>query len=226
MISDWSGKITPTKSTPKPSLPAKFAIVLYWLASRFFAGEAMSESVATRAHCNANAETVWDHILFYEEIPGPTPLILRALLTCPIRTEGDKGRVGTMVHCKYVGGHLVKRISGVDAPHCLQFDVIEQRLGIEDCILARGGSYQIYTRDDAVYIKLVTKYHAFLYPRFVWRLLETLLVRQLHNHILRSIRSAVIAVDPALRPAPASLEPKCVTSGGLSCAVSQSSSRR
>ena len=160
--------------------------------SWLFARKAVNEAVATRVRFNGSPEEVWDHIMFYEEVPGRPAFLLRALLPYPVRTEGDKTRVGATVRCAYRGGDLAKRITAIEPPHLLQFEVIEQRLGIEGCILTLGGSYQIYACGDASDVVLITNYQAYLRPRYLWRPLEALLVSQLHIHILRGICAAVL----------------------------------
>lgn len=152
-----------------------------------FAGNSAKEAVATGIRFRASPEVVWNHIMFYEEVPHRPALLLRLLLPSPIRTDGDKSHVGATVRCIYEGGDLVKRITGIDAPHLLQFEVIEQRLGIERCLLTYGGSYRIEARADDSEVVLVTDYDAYLRPRRLWRPLEKLLLRHLHLHILRGI---------------------------------------
>jgi hypothetical protein len=192
-----------------------------------FARKAVKEAVATRLHFNCSPEEVWDHILFYEEVPGRPAFLLRALLPDPVRCEGDKGRVGATVRCAYREGDLAKRITTLQPPHLLQFEVTEQRLGIEGCILTLGGSYEIYTCGYASDIVLITNYQAYLRPRYLWRPLEAFLVSQLHLHILRGICAAVLSRNPAIGPAVAeSPTPPCAPPGAIACTVSQSCSRR
>jgi hypothetical protein len=199
----------------------------YRLVSLLFAHQAMSEAVATRLHFNASPEAVWTHLMLFEEVPGRAPFFLRALLPQPVRTEGDKNCVGTTVRCTYRGGHLFKRITAVEPPSLLQFEVIEQRLGIEGCILTLGGSYQIHPCGDASDVVLITRYRAYLRPRFLWRPLEAFLVGQLHRHILRGVSAAALPGNLGVRPAFAdSLKPQCVPPGGLSCTVSPLRSHR
>jgi hypothetical protein len=197
--------------------------VLGWL----FARNAVCESVVTRVHFDATPEAIWNHIMLYEEVPGHPPFLLRALLPNPVRTQGDKSRIGATVRCTYTGGVLVKRITTVDPPHSLQFEVIEQHLGIERCIFTLGGSYQIYTCNDAADVVLITNYQAYLRPRYLWRHLEALLVSQLHSHILRGVGAAVLPREPAIRPAVVEpLASQCAPTGDLSCIASSSLSRR
>lgn len=164
--------------------------------------------------------------MLYEEVPGRPSLLLRMLLPQPVRTEGDKTRVGSSVRCVYQAGDLVKRITEVVRPRSLQFEVIGQSLGIEDCIRTRGGSYQIVSCRDATDVVLITNYDAYLHPRRVWRPLEALLVRQLHTHILRGMYAAVAPRNQAIRPAANSLSRPGDCLGVPACTVSQSFSRR
>jgi hypothetical protein len=227
MISGRNAEMQVAEPMPTTLQLRKPAAGWYRLVSWLFARKAVSEAVATRVHFNASPEAVWNHVMFYEEVPGRPPLLLRALLPDPVRTEGDKTRVGAMVRCAYSGGDLVKRITTVEPPHSLQFEVVEQRLGIEGSILTLGGSYQIYTCGDATEVVLITNYQAYLRPRYLWRPLEALLVSQLHSHILRGVCAAVLPRNPAIRPAVAeSLTARCAVPGGLACKVSQSCSRR
>jgi len=161
------------------------------LVSWLFARAAVRDAVATRVHFSGKPDEIWNHIMFYEEVPGRPAFLLRVLLPYPIRTQGEKTRIGATVRCVYEGGDLAKRITTIEAPHLLQFEVIEQRLGIEGCLLTRGGSYQIHSCGDASDVVLITNYEAYLRPRRLWRRFETLLVHQLHLHILGGISAAL-----------------------------------
>ncbi len=199
----------------------------YQLLNYLFAGKPESEAVATRVHFDASPETVWNRILFYEEVPARAPLLLRTLLPRPVRTEGNKTDVGATVRCVYRAGEVVKRITAVEPPHLIEFEVIEQRLGIETCARTLGGSYQLLPCGAGTDVELVTNYRAYLRPRPIWRPLETLLVRQLHRHILQGIGAAIPAANPAIRPGvPKSLTPQCAPPGGLACTISESRSHR
>ena len=177
--------------------------------SWLFARKAVSETVATRVHVKASPEAVWNHIMFYEDVSGRPPFLLGAALPRPVRTEGDKTRVGSTVRCEYRRGDLVKRITCVEPPHCLRFEIIGQRLGIEGCLLTLGGSYQICGSGDETDVVLTTNYQAFLRPRRLWHPLEALLVSQLHRHILRGVSAAVRPELAATGPAAVKSIPPC-----------------
>lgn len=186
----------------------------------------VSESVATRFHFDASPETVWGQFMFYEEVPGRPPFLLRILLPYPVATKGDKSSVGALVQCVYEGGNLVKRITAVEPPRLVRFEVIEQHLGIERRIITLGGSCEIWAVGDGADIVLTTNYRAFLRPRGLWRLAEKFLVGQLHGHILSGMRAAIAQTSPALQPALAEcLSAETTPPGGLAC-TSRSHSRR
>jgi hypothetical protein len=191
----------------------------------FARGEAR-EALATQIRLDATAESVWDQILFYEEVPGRPAFPLRALLPTPIRSEGEKTRVGAIIRCAYDGGDLAKRITRVEPPHLLAFEVVAQRLGIESCVVTLGGSYRIRTCGDATDVELTTSYQTFLRPRPLWRPLEALLVGQLHGHILRGVLAAVASRNRASARASAErFTTRRVAPGAVACTVSQSHSR-
>jgi hypothetical protein len=175
--------INSTAPLAKPRTKAWMRLVA-WL----FSGRPATESVATSLFFQASSETVWQRMLSYEEVSRRPPFILRALLPLPLRTEGDKTSPGADIRCLYGGGDLTKRITVVDPPHLLEFEVIKQRLGIESCITALGGSYRIRSSGGQAEIVLTTNYRGFLQPRYVWRSLERLLAHRFHRHILEGMR--------------------------------------
>ena len=195
----------------------------YRLLASFFAREPVNESVATRIHFGASPDDLWKYMMFYEEVPGRPPWLLRLFLPTPARTEGDKRVVGSLVHCAYNGGDLVKRITVAREPSVVQFEVVEQKLGIEGCIVTRSGCYEISACGDGADVALTTNYQARLRPRRLWRPLEWLLAHRLHRHILDGMSAALACANPAgasrLATAP-------VAPGGLACSSPPSRSHR
>ena len=158
MASGRNAETSVTELMPRTSSLRKHKTGWYRLVSWLFARKAVREAVATRIHINASPEEVWNHIVLYEEVPGRPPFLLRTFLPHPVRTDGDKTRVGATVRCTYRGGDLVKRIITVEPPHFLKFEVTEQSLGIEGCVLTLGGSYQLHTCGAATDVVLITNY--------------------------------------------------------------------
>lgn len=166
------------------------------LASRvglLFPRNARNEAVETALYLNATPEEVWQSILFYEEVPRRPLWFLRIFLPRPIRTDGDKTRLGAIVRCTYDGGHLLKRITAIEPARLVRFDVLEQRLGVEDCVSMSQGSYEIHATGDGSEVLLTTRYRSRLRPRWLWRPLERYLAHRLHRHILDGM-GAMLAV--------------------------------
>ena len=69
-------------------------MIIAGVVSWLFARAGTREVVATRARVAGRPEQIWDGIMFYEDVPGRPAFPLRALLPAPVRTDGDKSRVG------------------------------------------------------------------------------------------------------------------------------------
>ncbi|WP_424671364.1 SRPBCC family protein [Candidatus Binatus sp.] len=173
---------------PRPQPPGE-----RWFSrvGRLFPRNVATDVVTTSVRFHASPETLWQRILTYEDVPASPPLLLRVLLPHPVRTEGDKSCVGASIQCTYKGGDMVKHITVVEPPHLMQFEVTQQRLGIEGCIMTLGGSYEIRSCGDQTEVVLTTNYRGYLRPRYLWRPLERFLAHQLHRHILDGIRASL-----------------------------------
>lgn len=146
------------------------------------------DDVVTRASIPAPPEEVWRRIMFYEEVPQRPRLLLRLLLPVPLRTSKSGMCAGATVQCSYGdGGHLVKRITAVDPPTLVRFDVLEQDLGIEPCVTTVEGAYRIQCSNAGSEVALNTTYRGHLRPRWLWRAPERWLAHALHRHILRGM---------------------------------------
>jgi hypothetical protein len=158
---------------------------------RLFPRNGTIEDVATTVRFNAVTETVWQGMLFYEEVPSRPMPLLRLFLPAPVRTEGEKTRVGATIACTYDGGYLEKRITAAERARFVRFDVLVQQLGVEDCISMTGGSYEMSDHPGGSELVLTTRYRGHLRPRWLWRPLERFLAHRLHRHILDGMRAAL-----------------------------------
>lgn len=154
---------------------------------RWFPENARREAVTTTLLLHVPPRHAWEALRFYEDIPARPSALLRLVLPIPIRSEGRKLQLGALVRCTYEGGYLVKRITAVEAPRLLRFEVLEQHLGIEHGVSLGDGSYEIRDHGSSSEILLTTAYRGHLRPRFLWRPLERILAHAVHRHILRGI---------------------------------------
>jgi Polyketide cyclase / dehydrase and lipid transport len=162
------------------------------------------DQVTTTYHFSAPPEAVWQCLMFYEDVPRrPWPL-LRLVLPQPVRSEGDKRSVGAIVRCTYDRGYLIKRITAVEAPRHLRFEVTEQRLGIENRIRTCQGWYELRpTADAGTDVALTTYYAGRWRPRALWRAIEHYVGHRVHLHILRGMRERLASTGPVLASATA-----------------------
>jgi hypothetical protein len=164
---------------------------------RLFPRSTTIESVETKTRFDASPESVWRGMLFYEEVPGRPMPLLRMFLPAPVRTQGEKTRVGAIIQCTYDHGYLEKRITAAQSARFVSFDVQVQELGVEDCISMNDGSYEIRGVGDQSEVTLTTRYRGHLRPRWLWRPFERFLAHRLHRHILEGMRVALSQTAPA-----------------------------
>jgi len=156
---------------------------------RWFSPNPRGEAVTTAVSLGASPEAVWKALCFYEDVPDRPSLFLLSILPRPIRSEGEKTRVGAKVRCVYDGGHLVKRITAAEPAHRLRFEVLEQRLGMENCVSMGEGSYEIRPANGGSEVLLTTSYRGHLRPRFLWRPFERSFAHGVHRHVLAGMRA-------------------------------------
>lgn len=151
-------------------------------------------SVVTRMRFSASPGKVWEGLMFYEQIEEPPPLLLRLLLPVPLRTEGRKSEVGDQVICRYVSGHLRKRVTHVTPKQNYTFDVIEQNLSLGGRIRLAGGSYTLRPLPESgTEVVLETRYVSPRRPRWLCAPIEAVICRLFHRHILKTMRSSLAA---------------------------------
>jgi hypothetical protein len=156
--------------------------------------ETAASTVATRRVVTASLARAWDGLMFYEQIADRPPLHLRLLLPVPIRTVGEKSRVGDEARCLYDGGHLIKRVSQVEVGVRYAFDVIEQALVIGGGMRLSGGDYVLREiASDRVEIRVTTRYTSPRRPRWLWRPIEHAVCHSFHRHILRAMQRVIEA---------------------------------
>ena len=193
MASDASRENLAGDAAPTPARPRLKALADQSLFRAFLSRSPARASIATHVRLASRPEDVWRCIRFYEEIAARPPFLLRMMVPVPVRSEGDKATVGSKVMCVYDSGTLIKRITRLDEPRRIEFELVEQNLGIERSVIAEGGSYQIDANGSGSIVTLTTNYLTWLRPRSLWSPLERLAIHQLHRHILRGMRRNLAA---------------------------------
>jgi hypothetical protein len=148
-----------------------------------------ASSVTTWQDFFAPADAVWDALMFYEEVAAERPFILRRFLPTPIGTEGRKSEVGGEVTCRYLGGHLLKRVTHIVRGHNYMFEIIEQNLALNG-ITVLGGDYTLRKLSkDHTRVALATRYASANYPRWLFGRVEAAVCHSFHKYILSAMRS-------------------------------------
>jgi len=189
-----------TRPVEAPPFSGVVRAVLDWYAG-LFVPRAEVEEITTRLQLPAPPAQVWGALKFYEEVPSRPGALLRLGLPAPVRSEGEKTRVGGTVRCVYEGGHVLKRTTSAEPPNVLRFEVFEQRLGLEHCLSLSDGVYEIRAVPGGAEVALTTRYRGHLRPRALFRPLERRLTHEIHGHILAGMRTALEAA--AAQPVPA-----------------------
>jgi hypothetical protein len=149
-------------------------------------------SITTRMTFATSTDKVWNGLLFYEEIDSQPPSYLRLLLPIPIRTEGKISEVGCEVMCLYEGGHLLKRITRIEAERFYEFEVAEQSISVGGSMLLCGGGYTLRELSDgATEVSVETRYISTKWPRWFWRPLEGIVCHCFHRYLLISMRHKI-----------------------------------
>jgi hypothetical protein len=147
-------------------------------------------TVSTEAILPAASTIVWAALVFYEEVTHRPPLLLQALLPHPLRSEGDKRNVGSIVRCTYREGHLLKIITNVDEGHMVAFDICEQELRIAGGARLLGGSTVVQPISSLdTRVTLTTRY-ALPERRLAGlrRWISAQVTHAFHRHLMEGIR--------------------------------------
>jgi hypothetical protein len=148
-------------------------------------------SVTTCRDFFVAADAVWDALMFYEEITEERPFLLRRFLPTPIGTQGCKSELGSDVKCRYVGGHLLKRVTRIVRGHNYAFEVVEQNLALGGIKLL-GGDYTLrMPSKDRTRVALTTHYASPHRPRWLFGPLEAPVCHSFHRYILSAMQSNI-----------------------------------
>ncbi len=103
--------------------------------------------------------------------------------------EGCKSEVGSDVKCRYVGGHLLKRVTRIVRRQNYAFEVVEQNLALGGIRLL-GGDYTLrMIAKDRTRVALATHYASPNCPRWLFGRLEAAVCHSFHRYILSAMRS-------------------------------------
>jgi hypothetical protein len=130
--------------------------------------------------------------MFYEEVAEKRPFFLRRFLPTPIGAEGCKSEIGGEVKCRYLDGHLLKRVTHIVRGHNYAFEIIEQNLALGGIRLL-GGDYTLRKlSENRTQVALATRYASPNYPRWLFGRAEAVVCHSFHRYILTAIGSNLL----------------------------------
>lgn len=159
--------------------------------------------VRTGLTIDATPQEAWNAIMFYEDVEHAPPWLLHLALPQPIRSEGSKQKDGEVVTCFYNCGEIKKRITKVDAPRRLAFDVVSVQMRSENYAELKDGSFEIEpVGEKQSRITLTTRFERKLHPTFFWEPIERKVIHTLHGHVLEGMRRKAEGPKAGERPPP------------------------
>jgi hypothetical protein len=187
-------------------LPTLIILIVPWIAGTIeaiYRQPYPDETVSTSVVIPVPTDRAWHAEMFYEEVRGTPPLLMRFALPRPLYTAGTVESVGDFKVCVYSKGRLVKRITQRVPDQLLAFDVVEQTKIENHSVVLKGGSFQFSSLSaDQTRVTLSTTYQPLLGPRFAWRWAEKIGIHTLHRYVLNGMRLKAIS-DDATSNAPA-----------------------
>lgn len=156
----------------------------------------------TAVEVRAPPQTVWKHVVQFDEIEGRPEWYFRAGVAYPIKaTIAGKG-VGAIRRCEFSTGAFVEPITAWDEPSRLAFDVIAQprpmrELSIYTKVYAphldgyfrsSRGEFRLIPTAEGTRLEGHTWYSVDIHPQGYWRALSEVLLHRIHQRVLDQVK--------------------------------------
>ena len=180
-----------------PFLPALLLAAvtgLGTLGQAAFLPPAEEETVVTTGRVEAPPNAVWSARVFDGGARTAPPPLAAIGLPTPRGNDGALTRPGDVKTCRLGRGVVRLLVTESRAPETLAFTVIEQRdFENRSVRLMRGSVVLAAAGNGSTDVTISTTYAPLLRDRTLWRPIERLIACQLHEHVLRELRAAVVA---------------------------------
>ena len=158
--------------------------------------------VVTAVDVRAPAQTVWKHVVEFDEIDGQPEWYFRTGIAYPIRATIDGKGVGAIRRCEFSTGAFVEPITTWDEPRLLAFDVIAQpppmrELSIYTKVYAphldgyfrsSRGEFRLIPTATGTRLEGHTWYSVDIHPQEYWRALSDVLLHRIHQRVLDQVK--------------------------------------
>ena len=98
-------------------------------------------------------------------------------------------KVGGIRTCYFEGGQIVERITELEKGKILKMDVIDYQLTGKKWLVFKEAIYTFEElKNGNCKMLRITSYTSELYPRFYWRPLEKIGIKQEHEYVFRNLK--------------------------------------
>jgi hypothetical protein len=168
-----------------------------------FIDNAPAREVHSAIEIASSRETVWRHVVSFEEIRTPPAWYFRIGLAYPLRARIDGTGVGAVRLCEFTTGAFTEPITAWDAPHRLAFDVTSQPAPLQEWSPYRKvyaphlkgffqttrGEFRLATLSNGgTRLEGRTWYTLRMQPQVYWTLFADAIVHRIHQRVLEHIK--------------------------------------
>lgn len=148
-------------------------------------------SATTRLQINADKNSVWKKVGFYEHVKKQPSWLLRLSLPTPQAVEGHYNKIGDICRCRYSdGGYLTKRIIHIADNTRIEFEIIEQSIRYQNSIKLLGGYIEVnQSGEEQSIVSMVTFYENHIAPRFISSFFIERVIKTMHKFVIDDMQT-------------------------------------
>ena len=151
----------------------------------------------------AAPQTVWRHVVTFNELPAERDWIFHTGVAYPIRAEIQGRGVGAVRKCVFSTGPFIEPIEVWDEPRLLKFSVIRNPEPMQEWspygsiqpphlvgyMVSEAGQF-LLTRnpDGSTHLEGTTWYRHHLYPAGYWQVWSDFIIHRIHMRVLNHVK--------------------------------------
>jgi uncharacterized membrane protein YhaH (DUF805 family) len=160
-------------------------------------------TVTSSIEIEAPPQIVWNHVVFFSELPPPREWIFKTGIAYPIRAEIQGKGAGAVRHCVFSTGSFVEPITVWDEPRLLRFGVLKNPAPmqewtiyedihpphLEGFFLSQQGQFRLKSiAANRTLLEGTTWYYHNLWPESYWRFWSDMIIHNIHLRVLKHIK--------------------------------------
>lgn len=159
--------------------------------------------VKTEVIINSSIDKVWKNVVTFNTIPEPKELIFKTGISYPTDAKIKGIGVGAIRYCNFTTGSFVEPITTWNAPHLLQFDVVEQPIPMNEWnpfwdihpphldgyFRSYKGQFKLMQiAKNKTKLEGTTFYKVDIQPEFYWKMWSDFIIHRIHERVLNHIK--------------------------------------